>query len=71
MEFYLHSLIFLHDLHRYNFTYMPGLQNSVAYLRFVMATNFSNFLLDSYSSEFSSVRIGYPYCNKLCGLPRQ
>jgi len=70
MELYLHSPIFRHDLHRYNFTYMPSLQNSVAYFKFVI-TSFSSFSLDSYSSEFSSVRIVYPYCNELCGLPPQ
>jgi hypothetical protein len=70
MELHLHSPIFLHVLHRYNFTCMPSLQNSVAYLNVTMATNFSSFSVDYYSSEFSSIRIGYPYSNELCGLPR-
>jgi hypothetical protein len=48
---------------------MLSLQNSVAYLKFVMATNFCSFTLDSYGSKFSSVRIGYRYGNELRGVP--
>jgi hypothetical protein len=44
---------------------MRSVQDSVVYLTVAMVTNFSSFAAEYYSSEFSSVYIGYPYSNEL------